>query len=459
MSGEDQAIHKAALAGDDESLRRMLDADPALITAAGSFDRTPLDCAAEAGCEECVRLLIRRGAPVDARDSLHSWTPLFEAVGADSIPCACLLLEAGADPNVRDTHRGETPLFHTRSLEMLQLLDRYGADLDVISAANQYPFEYHLTYTKSPELLRFWLERGVDVDHVPGFGWPALQAALTWWEQEKENRNHIERCVDLLLTYDADVDLQDRDGNTPLHVAADNYATSVARKLLDRGADPNIQNHGGETPLHRVVRSGPEELVRLLVERRADVNIRNIYKKSPCDLAGDRPELQAILQVGRKDVPAPRPTPQGVAARLLAIPSIRKAGLKPCSSGDIERLERHFGVTLPRAYREFLLRMGNGAGSFLVGDHWSAFYDDLFEIARDAEYAEEYDLPEGYFVFADRMGEVSLFFVADGRSDDPPVFAFGEATEREPEQLFDSIWDFFDEQAAECEMYHKKGYL
>ena len=75
-----EAVHEAAFDGDLEKLKLLLDAQPELIHAKGSWDSSPLHTAAKAGQAEVALFLIERGADVNRRDSLHSQTPLFEAV-------------------------------------------------------------------------------------------------------------------------------------------------------------------------------------------------------------------------------------------------------------------------------------------------------------------------------------------------------------------------------------------
>jgi len=473
---DDLEIHELAQAGEVEKLKSLLDDDPELINALGQFDRTPLHAAAEYGNVECVGLLIERGADVNARSNLMSKTPLFEALGSasfaaslsDALECTRLLLEHGADPNVRDSYRGEFPIFHAHSLDALLLLQKHGADLDVISKENEYPYESQALSVSDPALLKFWLDRSVEVNHVPGFGEPlfcAVVSKLCWGnqyrEEEPDEKRDQERLaqIGLLLEYGADPNIgESLRGNSPLHIGTEYERIDIAHLLLDGGADPNFKNHANETPLHTAVEKESIGLVQLLIERGADVNLKNINKKSPWDLVQDSPELRSILEPLGRDIPDVRPTPDELIERLVALPSFDQEDFWPCPAGAIEQLERKFDVILPESYRRFLRIMGAGAGGFLETDHWDAFYPYLLDMGQQEEYAERCDnLPDKYFVFASRLAGVYLFFIADGTDDDPPVYSFGDGHEGTSRKRHDSFWDFFEEMVIYYEYYSKKG--
>lgn len=463
MGGDDQEVHEIASSGEVKELKSILDKHPELLEAKGWFDRTPLHSAANFGRVECVRLLIERGADVNARSELTAATALFNAVDSqrhedspgDALACAKLLLENGADPNIKSPNRSETAIFHVQSLEMLLLLAKYGADLNVISDEDQYPFEYQALYVGDPALLNFWLERGVDVNHIPGFGQPALHSVVSNLyedEYDEEKLGQIRR----LLDYGADPNIgESLFGHSPLHIAVSNGRIDIARQLLEGGADPNFQNRAKETPLHAAVKEGSLELVRLLIEHGADVNIRDISKHSPWELAKDSAELRPIMEPLGRDIPIIGPTPDELIERLVALPDFSRYDFEPCSEGEIALLERRFNVVLPKSYKKFLRLMGKGAGSFLISDHWDAFYHELFEIARRDDYARRcVDLPDDYFVFASRLGEIFFFFIADGTdTDDPPVYSFGDGREGTFRKSYDSFWGFIEEMVEYYEYY------
>lgn len=71
------------------------------------------------------------------------------------------------------------------------------------------------------------------------------------------------------------INLQDNDGNTPLRLASIRNQTESVRLLLEKGAHPNIQNHEGNTPLNRAASEGYTEIVKLLLAHGARSDIPN----------------------------------------------------------------------------------------------------------------------------------------------------------------------------------------
>ena len=360
-------------------------------------------------------------------------------------------MERGADPNARDTHRRETPIFEVSSLEMLLLLVEYGADLDVVSSEDQYPFEQH-AYGGDFRLLRFWVERGVDINHMPGFQVPALLAVISGsTDNEREEWERVEQ-IRWLLAHGADPGVTESlSGHTALHLAAEHGMEGIARALLDGGADPNARDHGGQTPLHAAAKAGQEGLVRLLLEAGADPDARDVWQMSALKLgqAKEFPEVVQILEPLTGEQTPERQEPEALVSRLTSAP-------EPCTEDEIEELESRFGVRLPESYKKFLRLMGWGPRRFLESDHWDAFYPELLGMGRGEEYEEVCeDLPEDYFVFASRLS-YHLFFVADGRSEDPPVYSFGDGAAGSYKKVYDSFWDFIAEMVTYDEVMSRK---
>jgi len=68
---------------------------------------------------------------------------------------------------------------------------------------------------------------------------------------------------------------------TPLHWAARNGHTDLARLLIEKGALVNARDNCQQTPLHFVARNGHTHLASLLIEKGADPNARDNWKQTP----------------------------------------------------------------------------------------------------------------------------------------------------------------------------------
>ncbi len=99
-----------------------------------------------------------------------------------------------------------------------------------------------------------------------------------------------------------------------------------------------------------------------------------------------------------------------------------------CSTKEIEEVESDVGRPLPLSYREFLAKLGRGAGSFYVGTH--LFYPTLLGItaaAHELVAEDEADivLPKDAIAFMMHQGYQFMFVRAD-EGEDPPVYYYME---------------------------------
>ena len=74
-----------------------------------------------------------------------------------------------------------------------------------------------------------------------------------------------------LLGLKPDLDCQDINGNTALHIAVHMQEGMFARPLLALQANPNLLNNEGKSPLHLAIQCGNHSLVRTLIETGRDL--------------------------------------------------------------------------------------------------------------------------------------------------------------------------------------------
>jgi uncharacterized protein len=95
-----------------------------------------------------------------------------------------------------------------------------------------------------------------------------------------------EQALQLILS-GQDPGLADKDGFTPLHMAAQENNAAVVRVLLEHGAPIDAENKYGNSPLGSAVfgSKGDGEVIQLLRAAGADPYQRNASGKTPLDAA------------------------------------------------------------------------------------------------------------------------------------------------------------------------------
>jgi ankyrin repeat protein len=184
--------------------------------------------AAALGDEAQVAAALDRGAAIEVRDARRR-TALLLAASQGHVGVARLLVARGADVNAVDDQQ-DTPFLVTGvtgSTEMLdallpgrpdtRLVNRYGG-VAVIPAAERG----HASYVKAV------LEKtDIDVDHVNDLGWTALLEAVLLGDGGERHQQVIRE----LLAHGADRTIPDRDGATALDHALAKGQDEVAALL------------------------------------------------------------------------------------------------------------------------------------------------------------------------------------------------------------------------------------
>jgi hypothetical protein len=98
---------------------------------------------------------------------------------------------------------------------------------------------------ESAALAKMWLapfvDAGADVHAKDRWG----QGLLHWVASSSRGATEIHTA----LTWCEEIDAYDREGNTPLMIAAYHGNAEVIEALLEAGADPGLYNEAGETAL------------------------------------------------------------------------------------------------------------------------------------------------------------------------------------------------------------------
>ena len=94
-------------------------------------------------------------------------------------------------------------------------------------------------------------------------------------EAQKEAVSYLEGP--LLIAAGADKDKADKNGTTPLFLAAQNGHLNVVQSLIEAGVDVNQANKNGATPLYMAAQEGHTAVVGLLIEAGADALVAGSF--------------------------------------------------------------------------------------------------------------------------------------------------------------------------------------
>ena len=315
------ALIMACMEGDLEFVQTLVEAG-ININGIGTEGFTPLMVAASNQESKIVKYLIEQGADVNA--TTNGWNALIEAADEGSLKSMKFLLEAGADVNYFWTPGSPTAITMAASenyLECLELLIEYGADINGVGSS--MPPLHIAAEEGNLKIIDYLITRNVDIHKKDLFGRTALMYAaeegntrsferlmnaganidtkdnegytakdFAWEEGEhgifkaynnldnidihQATREGLIEIVEEMVEQGYNVNAQDDDGRTPLHIAAALNHNIDMRVLIGLGADINAQDKQGRTPMMYAAADGKSDAVVLLVSELADVDIQDV---------------------------------------------------------------------------------------------------------------------------------------------------------------------------------------
>jgi ankyrin repeat protein len=303
MAQDPENFYSAIRQNDLTQLKGLLD-QKAGANIANDRGITPLMDAAEIGSLEAMRLLLDRGANVDAQNAFGSTALMWSVPDPAKVR---LLLDHGADVNIT-ARSGRTALivaaFTNPSAEVVRLLLAKGAKVGIMDQRRVTPLNA-ATFGNDTETVRVLLEAGADINTADTFigltplmnaagnrnveavklllargatvnavsktqGLPKIQTGTVefggWTALLMASAFGPPEAVKLLLDAGARLDAQDYRGFTPLMLAigTDRYDRRTVNLLLAHHADLRPTNHMGETALDWADKFGDPEIIRAL---------------------------------------------------------------------------------------------------------------------------------------------------------------------------------------------------
>ena len=217
-------------------------------------NRTPLLWASLSSSGEFIETLIDLGANVNAQRTDDKEAPLTLSSGWNKFMAVYLLLDHGADANIASAD-GNSPLHTAVSkgfFDITKLLVEKGSYVNLQNKEGRTPL-FLSVKNKHEQLIKLLIENEADVrigykeNSTERFylvrGKNRGRAAWHYIAGEQVNEPEI---IDLLVKSGANVNAQDAEGFTPLHMAAIHGNLKIVKKLVDLEADVNIVTTDGK---------------------------------------------------------------------------------------------------------------------------------------------------------------------------------------------------------------------
>ncbi|XP_034388599.1 protein phosphatase 1 regulatory inhibitor subunit 16B isoform X2 [Cyclopterus lumpus] len=198
--------------------------------------------------EEMVKILLDRGASVNAQDN-ELWTPLHAAA-----TCG---------------HAG-----------LVKVLIAHGADLLAVNSDGNMPYDLCEDDPTLDIIETAMANRGITQEMIN--------------ETRASTEMRMMADVQDQLRQGEEVNQQDSQGATLLHIAAASGYVQAAELLLEGGARMDLRDSDGWQPLHAAACWGQMHVAELLVSHGASLNAKTFLDETPIDLCEDE-EFRAIL--------------------------------------------------------------------------------------------------------------------------------------------------------------------
>ncbi|KAG2001960.1 hypothetical protein GB937_009852 [Aspergillus fischeri] len=258
---------------------------------------SPLYYASSGGLTYIVRLLLERGADVNAQDG-HYGNALQAASLKGHETIVQMLLEKGADVNAQGGRHGNAlqAASYRRHEKIVQMLLEKGANANAQGGEHGNALQA-ASFQGHEKIVQMLLEKGANVNAQGGH----YGGAVPWfiehgWDDRGQPRHYgnslqaasfqgHEETVQLLLEKGANINAQGGYFGNALQAASFKGREQIVQMLLEKGADVNAQGGRDGNALHAASYRGDERIVQLLLEKGANPDSKDDDGRTPLMLS------------------------------------------------------------------------------------------------------------------------------------------------------------------------------
>lgn len=209
---------------------------------------------------DLIALLLQNGANINLKDDEEE-TPLTVAILNESIDVIDFLLRHGSNPNLKDDE-GETPLIRAiscKNIKIIELLLQHGADTGLKNAYGETPLIYAIST--------------LDYDNITDI-------------------------INLLVEKTIDLNEQDNDGDTALHLAVENELPRLIKSLMKKGANCFVKNNFQNTPIDIILSNHDYEILRMTLKYNNNLTDLRTFVKKNSQLIKKNKKIATLFGLG-----------------------------------------------------------------------------------------------------------------------------------------------------------------
>jgi ankyrin repeat protein len=368
-----------------------------LVLAAAGFAANPSDefySAIRSNDLARLEAMLKEGSSPNLADN-RGITPLMYAATVGSADAMKLLIAKGADVNAKNAFGSTALMWSVTDLQKVRLLSDRGADVNAASKAGRTALLVAAMSDHSSDIVRLLIDKKADVKAIDAGKFTTLNAATL---------GNDTATIRLLIDAGVDVNAPGGPGLTPLMNAAGNGNLEAVKMLLAKGAKvnavsfdtfENVKNGpialGKFTPLLLAAASGSADVVKVLLNAGADVNAKDVRGMTPLmlALATDRPNQGSISALLAKGADVSTKSLAGETALDWALKSgdkpaadaLKRAGA-PASLAKKASVPSFAPVSLmPAVERSIALLEKVSDGFFISGGCSSCHHQNITDVA------------------------------------------------------------------------------
>ncbi|XP_060103420.1 ankyrin repeat domain-containing protein 53 [Heteronotia binoei] len=215
------------------------------------------------------------------------------------------------------------------------------------------------------DCLKVLVEKyNVDVDSPSLTGWRPVHLVMN-----KESEGRALECLEYLISWNADVNVQSQNGVSPLHKAASEGRTDCVKVLIEAGADVHAKDNEGQEPIDLCRMWGHRECSKYLASAMWKIDKRNLAQEM-----SRLNETKRECQEEEEEFLRKRQMELNRFNKLVFSEWLAKKHLSPPSARILGFLEKRAQSIILQKKRE---RWG-GLGT-LTSSLWEASWPDTFQ--------------------------------------------------------------------------------